>query len=55
MVYDLTRWISDHPGGEQAILSICGKDGSSAFDNQHGGQSKPERILAGYEIAPLVK
>lgn len=45
-VYDLTSWISKHPGGESAILSICGKDGSAAFNNQHGGQRKPEQELA---------
>src|SRR6185503_18872617 len=39
-VYDLTTWIGQHPGGEQAIISICGKDGTSAFLGQHGGQQK---------------
>ncbi len=52
-VYNLTKWIAQHPGGEGAILSICGKDGSAAFNNQHGGQSKPENILATFKIGAL--
>jgi cytochrome b involved in lipid metabolism len=52
-VYDLTPWINQHPGGEGAILSICGKDGSAAFDNQHGGQSKPENKLVMFKIGAL--
>ena len=52
-VYDLTSWINQHPGGPQAILSICGKDGSSAFNAQHGGQNRPANELAGFEIGTL--
>ncbi|MEK9179046.1 MAG: cytochrome b5-like heme/steroid binding domain-containing protein, partial [Patescibacteria group bacterium] len=33
-IYDLTAWVSQHPGGEEKILSICGKDGSAAFNGQ---------------------
>ena len=53
-VYDLTSWISKHPGGEAAILSICGKDGSSAFNDQHSGERRPANELAGYEIGVLI-
>jgi cytochrome b involved in lipid metabolism len=49
-VYDLTNWIAQHPGGEGTILSICGVNGSAAFNNQHGGVRKPERILQSYFI-----
>ena len=52
-VYDLTAWISEHPGGERAILSICGKDGTAAFQGQHGGQSRPEATLATFKIGAL--
>jgi cytochrome b involved in lipid metabolism len=53
VVYDLTTYIPKHPGGKGEILSICGEDGSRAFDGQHGGESKPERILATYRIDDL--
>ncbi|MCX7589544.1 MAG: cytochrome b5 domain-containing protein, partial [Patescibacteria group bacterium] len=41
-VYDLTSWITKHPGGEKAILNLCGKDGTSLFEKQHGGEKIPE-------------
>ncbi len=54
-VYDLTSWISQHPGGERAILSICGKDGTAAYEGQHGGESRPEKILATFYIGELAQ
>lgn len=54
-VYDLTSWIPNHPGGEQAILSMCGKDGSNAYNAQHGGRAKQAAILAGFKIGVLTK
>lgn len=52
-VYNLTSWIAKHPGGEGAILGICGKDGSDAFNSQHGGQGKPENVLETFKIGTL--
>lgn len=52
-VYDLTSWINQHPGGAERILSICGSDGSSAFNGQHGGQSQPMQILQSFYIGTL--
>jgi cytochrome b involved in lipid metabolism len=52
-VYDLTSWIAEHPGGEGAILGICGKDGSAAFNGQHGGQQKQADVLATFMIGNL--
>ena len=49
-VYDLTKWIARHPGGEGAILGICGKNGSAAFNNQHGTSGRPEQILKTFQI-----
>ncbi len=54
-VYDLTSFIGDHPGGERNILKICGKDGTSAFMGQHGGESRPENTLAGFLLGPLTE
>lgn len=53
-VYDLTAWINQHPGGPEHILSICGTDGSSAFNAQHGGQREPAGELAQFFIGPLL-
>jgi cytochrome b involved in lipid metabolism len=54
-VYDLTSYISRHPGGSQNIIGICGKDGTSAFMGQHGGSSGPANILSGFYLAPLAR
>jgi hypothetical protein len=53
-IYDLTKWIPAHRGGEQSILSLCGNDGTSAFKDQHGGSSTPASALLNYLIGPLV-
>ena len=54
-VYDLTKWISQHPGGEGAIKSLCGTDGTKDFRAMHGNQSKPEARLDSYLLGPLAK
>lgn len=54
-VYDLTPWISEHPGGEEAILSICGIDGSAAFNDQHGGDGRASSRLAAFKIGTLAQ
>lgn len=52
-VYNLTSWIHEHPGGAKAILSICGKDGTASFNDQHGGQAKPAKELAEFLLGDL--
>jgi cytochrome b involved in lipid metabolism len=54
-VYDLTSFVSAHPGGSQAILSLCGIDGTSAFLDQHGNQRRPNNELVGLKIGDLTK
>lgn len=54
-VYDLTSWVPNHPGGEQTILSLCGKDGSAGYNGQHGSSSRPAGILAGFKIGTFAK
>ena len=54
-VYDLTKWIKSHPGGSGAILSLCGTDGTAAFNSQHRGEGTPTARLAGYLLGPLAK
>ena len=48
-VYDLSAWISQHPGGPEAIESLCGTDATAAFEAQHGGQRAPAEALADAE------
>lgn len=54
-VYDLTSWIPNHPGGEAAILGLCGKDGTNAFTKKHGEDTRPQTVLAGFKIGKLIQ
>jgi cytochrome b involved in lipid metabolism len=54
-VYDLTSWISQHPGGDRNILKICGRDGSSAFNGQHGDNTQAQTTLKEFYIGTLVQ
>jgi len=51
--YDLTDWISKHPGGAGAIVSICGTDATSVFQGKHGGQSGPASSLSVYLLGDV--
>jgi cytochrome b involved in lipid metabolism len=53
-VYDLTSWISAHPGGAGAITFLCGTDGTNAYKAQHEGQNRPTIRLSQYLLGPLV-
>jgi len=52
-VYDLTRWISSHPGGSSPIRFLCGIDGTNSFKAQHANESNPMARLASYLLGPL--
>lgn len=52
-VFDLTNWITKHPGGAAVIRAICGKDGTDAFEGQHSGQGKPANQLSNYYLGKL--
>jgi len=54
-VYNLTSWISSHPGGAGAILFLCGTDGTNAFKAQHEQQARPAVRLDSYKLGPLNK
>ena len=52
-VYDLTRWVGQHPGGPERILGLCGTDASIQFEAQHSGQARPERQMESFRIGSL--
>ncbi|KND51202.1 MAG: hypothetical protein ABA06_02740 [Parcubacteria bacterium C7867-001] len=52
-VYDLTSWINQHPGGSSAIRSMCGRDGTEDFLDQHGGDRRATAELASFKIGAL--
>lgn len=52
-VYDLTSWISRHPGGARPIVNMCGKDGSANFERKHGSAPRPQAALILLKIGVL--
>jgi cytochrome b involved in lipid metabolism len=52
-VYDLSSWISRHPGGPGPIIGMCGKDGSAMYRGQHGASKRPASMLALLKIGAL--
>lgn len=52
-VYDLTKFVQQHPGGPNRIISLCGTDGTSAFRAQHDSAAKPNNILSDYAVGTL--
>jgi len=46
-VYNLTSYFTLHPGGTNAILTSCGKDGTSAYATKGGGGSSHSSYAQG--------
>ncbi len=54
-VYDVTAFIEFHPGGPERILSLCGRDGTADFTDEHSGDKRPENTLASFKIGELAR
>lgn len=54
-VYDLTSWVSRHPGGSKAIINLCGIDATAKFEGKHGGSSAAKAALALLKMGTLVE
>lgn len=58
-VYDVTRWLVSHPGGEIPLLSLAGQDATDAFVAYHPATAwahlDPFYIghLADYQVSPV--
>lgn len=52
-VYNLTSYISSHPGGVGPISLLCGIDGTSIFHGQHGGGSFQLSFVSNLQIGVL--
>ncbi|MDO5627345.1 MAG: cytochrome b5-like heme/steroid binding domain-containing protein [Mobilicoccus sp.] len=52
-VYDVTDWISQHPGGAERIEGLCGTDGTDQFLGQHEGAPNPNQRLESFHIGEL--
>lgn len=50
-IYDVTKYIPNHPGGLNSILKGCGKDATKMFDLQH--KPKTKDMLKNYYLSEL--
>ncbi|XP_059045133.1 cytochrome b5-like isoform X3 [Achroia grisella] len=51
-VYDVTSYLEEHPGGEEALLDVAGKDGTQAFEDV--GHSEDARtVMKKFKIGTL--
>ena len=56
-VYNVTDYISTHPGGPDKIISFCGKDATTAFTTRGGDGHSPtaQEKLSSYYVEELAK
>ncbi|KAI6249072.1 putative cytochrome b5 [Erysiphe necator] len=51
-VYDVTKFLDEHPGGEEVMLDVAGQDATEAF-NDVGHSDEARKILTNLEIGEL--
>jgi cytochrome b involved in lipid metabolism len=51
-IYNLTKFMNNHPGGKQSILNVAGKDGSAIFNAVHG-KGPQKFVLKLYKVGVL--
>ena len=54
-VYNLTSYVNRHPGGSWNITSLCGRNGTRAFQQMHGSSSSANSMLSSLRIGTLRK
>jgi len=55
-VYDVTRYLSQHPAGARTITPWCGKESTVAYETEDGvgtHSSRADRLLESYAIGEL--
>eukprot|EP01125_Pyxidicula_operculata_P006087 TRINITY_DN211_c1_g1_i1.p1 TRINITY_DN211_c1_g1~~TRINITY_DN211_c1_g1_i1.p1 ORF type:complete len:445 (-),score=95.61 TRINITY_DN211_c1_g1_i1:160-1494(-) len=52
-VYDVTKFVDNHPGGREIFLSAAGRDCTDLIKSYHPFTDKPYSILPKYEIGTL--
>lgn len=54
MVYDVTKYKEEHPGGAELIEEYAGRDATSGFDD-FGHSSEAKRMLKDFLVGELVE
>lgn len=53
-VYDVTKFLEQHPGGEEVLLDVAGRDATSEFEDV-GHSDEAINMMKDYLIGELVK
>jgi len=53
-VYNVTKFLNEHPGGEEVLLEQAGKDGTEAFEDV-GHSTDARELMKKYKIGELVE
>ncbi|XP_013407480.1 cytochrome b5 isoform X2 [Lingula anatina] len=51
-IYDVTKFLEEHPGGEEVLLEQSGKDGTEAFEDV-GHSTDARQLMEDYLIGEL--
>ncbi|XP_034489689.1 cytochrome b5 isoform X1 [Drosophila innubila] len=51
-VYDVTKFLNEHPGGEESLMSVAGVDGTKDF-NEVGHSAEARELLKKFYIGDL--
>ncbi|KAK6461008.1 cytochrome b5-like heme/steroid binding domain-containing protein [Scheffersomyces coipomensis] len=51
-VYDVTKYLDEHPGGEEVVVDVAGSDATEAF-NDIGHSDDAHEILSGLLVGKL--
>lgn len=53
VVYDVTKFLDEHPGGHEVLINVAGKDGSEDFEDV-GHSFDAKELMKKYVIGELV-
>ncbi|KAL2756029.1 hypothetical protein ACRALDRAFT_1050690 [Sodiomyces alcalophilus JCM 7366] len=51
-IYDITKFVDEHPGGEEVLLDVAGQDSTEAFEDV-GHSDEARETLAQFEVGVL--
>jgi len=54
VVYNVTSFFGQHPGGDENLGKLCGVEGTELFRAQHAGNPKANEKIKTFEIGTLV-
>ncbi|GAM27180.1 hypothetical protein SAMD00019534_103550 [Acytostelium subglobosum LB1] len=52
-IYDITKWVPEHPGGKEILLLSAGRDVTNLFESYHPMSDKPQAIIGKYQVGVL--